>query len=57
MKNDTMIHYDENGMRLTDCCAAHSTFCDGAQCCKVCFEEVEVGEGDGSEYRVQEVAR
>ena len=52
-----MKNYDENGMRLTDCCAAHSTFCDDARCCKVCFEEVEVGEGDGSEYRVQEVAR
>lgn len=39
----------ENGSRLTDCCAAYSTYCDDDLSCKVCYESVEVGEGDGSE--------
>tara|TARA_R110000751_G_scaffold223514_1_gene325672 strand:+ start:200 stop:472 length:273 start_codon:yes stop_codon:yes gene_type:complete len=44
------------GMRLTDCCAAASTYMDdgaGGQelSCKHCANVVELGEGDGSEYR------
>jgi len=46
--------YDENGMRLTDCCGAHSTFCDDYLVCKKCFGEVSFGEGDGSEYLGEE---
>jgi len=42
--------YDESGMRLTDCCGAHSTYHDDALCCKACWAEVDFGEGDGSEY-------
>lgn len=40
------------GMRLTDCCVAHSTYHmdDDSLCCKVCWQEVERGEGDGSEW-------
>ncbi len=42
-------------MRLTDCCAATSTYMDDGNddwvlCCKHCYKIVEVGEGDGSEY-------
>lgn len=50
--------YDDKGMRLTDCCSSHSSFyeCNNighidTLCCKKCFRNVEVGEGDGSEYR------
>ena len=45
--------YDEDGMRLTDCCGCCSTFCldTGDLVCKNCFEPVEFGEGDGSEYK------
>ena len=45
--------YDENGMRLTDCCGCHSTYSldTGSLYCKKCFEDVEVGEGDGEEYK------
>jgi hypothetical protein len=42
------------GMRLTDCCAAVSTFMDdgaGGQelTCKACYYEVDFGQGDGDE--------
>jgi len=49
-------HYADDGMRLTDCCAAMSTFMDagdGAEvlCCKACYHKVSIGQGDGNEYR------
>jgi len=42
------------GMRLTDCCAAVSTYMDdgaGGQelTCKACYYEVDNGQGDGDE--------
>lgn len=37
------------GSRLTDCCQAYSTFFDDELVCKVCYRNVEFGEGDGSE--------
>jgi len=44
-------HYkSDDGMRLTDCCAVFSTYEDGMLCCKKCWREVEVGQGDGCEY-------
>jgi hypothetical protein len=49
----TMKKYDESGMRLTDCCGAHSTYpidAHGGLCCKKCYRTVEIGEGDGCEY-------
>ena len=42
--------YNDEGMRLTDCCGAVSTFHDDALCCKRCWYEVEPGQGDGSQY-------
>jgi hypothetical protein len=44
------------GMRLTDCCAAASTFSDvfgdgPMLCCKHCWSEVEDGQGDGTEHK------
>ena len=44
-------------MRLTDCCSAVSTYMDDETgtfddlvlCCKNCYEEVEIGQGDGNE--------
>lgn len=42
--------YADDGCRLTDCCGAYSTFFDGELACKKCYEDVEFGEGDGSEY-------
>ena len=56
MKRNTTKKFDaKTGMRLTTCCAAHSTYMDdgiGGEvlCCKACYHEVEVGEGDGCEY-------
>lgn len=51
-----MKRYDpEDGTRLTDCCGAYSTYHDEGDgetfvlCCKNCWDEVEPGEGDGSE--------
>lgn len=43
--------YDRDGMRLTNCCGAHSTFTDDGLACKACYELVEFGEGDGNEYK------
>lgn len=40
---------DEDGVRLTECCGAFSTYVEGVLCCKVCYEEVEVGQGDGED--------
>ena len=42
-------------MRLTDCCSVVSTYMDDGTgldvlSCKKCYEEVEVGEGDGNEF-------
>jgi hypothetical protein len=44
-------HYNDDGMRLTNCCKAHSTYCDHVLCCKACWHQVDEGQGDGSEYR------
>jgi hypothetical protein len=42
--------YDTDGHRLTNCCGAFSTFMDGeVLCCKACYQEVSLGEGDGSD--------
>lgn len=43
-------NYTPDGMRLTDCCGAFSTFSDVTLCCKVCWEPVPWGQGDGTEY-------
>ena len=42
------------GMRLTDCCAAVSTYMDGGTgsqelSCKACYHEVDNGQGDGDQ--------
>jgi hypothetical protein len=42
--------YDEHGMRLTNCCGAHSTYVDEVLCCKICYEETPIGQGDGNEF-------
>lgn len=47
--------YDKGGQRVTSCCGCYSTYCDagdGSQilCCKSCYNEVDFGEGDGSEF-------
>jgi hypothetical protein len=42
---------DHTGMRLTDCCGAFSSYSmDSGLYCKVCFETVGFGQGDGEEY-------
>ena len=48
--------YDEEGMRLTDCCGAHSTYMDDGEdnydlCCKACYRPVPMGQGDGNEVK------
>ncbi len=54
--------YDELGQRLTDCCAAYSTYCevgtfdkpgviDQVLVCKGCYHPVALGQGDGSEFK------
>lgn len=49
----TPAKYDDEGMRLTDCCGAHSTYTADTLvlCCKACWREVPVGQGDGNEAR------
>lgn len=46
-----MAKYNEDGERLTDCCGAMSTYCDGVLVCKACYNEVPIGQGDGTETR------
>ncbi|MAG24502.1 hypothetical protein CMI47_02885 [Candidatus Pacearchaeota archaeon] len=46
-----MKRFNSDGIRLTDCCGAFSTFHDDTLCCKACWTEVGCGEGDGSETR------
>jgi hypothetical protein len=43
--------YNDEGMRLTDCCGCVSTFCDDTLSCKGCYKPVPHGQGDGIEYR------
>lgn len=50
-----MKRYDANGQRVTDCCGSYSTYMEsGAEdmvlCCKKCYREVSVGQGDGVEF-------
>jgi ribosomal protein S14 len=42
--------YNEEGMRMTDCCGSMSSYYDAMLCCKTCFREVDAGQGDGAEY-------
>jgi len=52
--------YDDLGQRVTTCCGCYSTYMDvgtfnapegqQALCCKACYDEVPMGEGDGSEF-------
>lgn len=37
-------------INLTNCCNSYSTYHDETLCCKVCWGEVKVGEGDGTKY-------
>ena len=55
-KKNAAPHYDQDGCRLTDCCATYSTYLeDGvgayALSCKKCYREVPIGQGDGAETR------
>jgi hypothetical protein len=54
--------YDDLGQRLTDCCAAYSTYAECGTfdrpgetteilCCKSCYHPVAIGQGDGTEFR------
>jgi hypothetical protein len=43
-------NYDQGGQRVTSCCGCYSTYCDTTLCCKACYNEVDIGEGDGSEF-------
>ena len=51
--------FDNGGQRVTSCCGSYSTYMDASDdpmddqvlCCKACYNEVEFGEGDGSEVR------
>lgn len=48
--------YDDGGQRVTSCCGCYSTYMDAGDgsevlCCKACYNEVDFGEGDGSEFR------
>jgi hypothetical protein len=46
-----MKKFNNEGMRMTDCCGACSTYDEeGTLVCKGCYREVEPGQGDGNEY-------
>lgn len=49
IEHDGKFYDSETGSRLTNCCKAFSTFHDNVLCCRACYQEVELGEGDGSE--------
>ena len=57
MKLETRApRYDTSGLRLTDCCGAFSTYMDDGEgdvvlCCKQCYNEVPIGQGDGTVTR------
>lgn len=46
---DGKFYNKKDGVRLTNCCKAMSSYHDTELCCKVCFDTVEDGEGDGGE--------
>ncbi len=53
---NTTARYDDLGQRTTDCCGCYSTYMDDGQggdvlCCKACYNEVDVGQGDGTEFK------
>lgn len=37
-------------LRTTECCGAFSTYSDTVLCCKSCWAEVPIGQGDGIEF-------
>lgn len=37
-------------VKKTSCCGSYSTYHDEVLCCKSCWREVEIGEGDGTKY-------
>lgn len=43
--------FNPEGVRMTDCCGAFSTFVEGTQVCKECYCDVLPGEGDGAERK------
>jgi hypothetical protein len=56
--------YDAHGQRVTDCCGTYSTYMDimppldhagpgedMVLCCKRCYREVGIGQGDGCEFK------
>jgi hypothetical protein len=51
----TTKKYTTDGVRLTDCCGAYSTFVDVGDgwelSCKQCYKAVPSGQGDGSETK------
>jgi hypothetical protein len=56
-----MKQYNDEGMRMTDCCGAFSSFYEmdnlghiDTLLCKKCGGYVEFGEGDGNEHREEE---
>jgi hypothetical protein len=51
-------HYANDGTRLTDCCAAYSTYDidSGDLVCRACYAPVPDGQGDGTEQREQPAA-
>lgn len=51
-----MKRYDDGGQRVTSCCGSYSTYMDAGYgteilSCKACYNEVDFGEGDGSEFK------
>ena len=45
--------YNDDGMRLTDCCGSVSTYHDETLVCKGCWGAVPHGQGDGMEGRLE----
>ena len=44
-------NYNNDGMRMTDCCGACSTYDEnGTLYCKACYQAVGMGQGDGTEF-------
>jgi len=51
-------HYNSDGIRLTNCCQAFSTYDSDSEMllCNTCRHAVVGGQGDGTEHRVRRIA-
>lgn len=50
-RDESGKRYNEEGVRMTNCCGVYSTYHNKELCCKKCWNIVDFGEGDGTEKK------